>query len=440
MTREEILKLCAEEDVRFLRLQFTDIMGVNKNVEVPASQFEKALDGEIMFDGSSIDGFARIEESDMLLRPDYRTFQILPWDFGQGKVARIICDVYLPDGTPFEGDPRYVLKRAVRKAEEMGFTFYAGPELEFFLFIVDETGEATTKTHDAAGYFDLAPRDKGEEARQEMVNVLNSMGLEVEAAHHEVAAGQHEIDFKYADALTTADNMATFKYIVRTVANKYNLHATFMPKPVFGINGSGMHTHMSLFRGNENAFYDPNAEYQLSDVAKYFVGGLLKHVSQFLAITNPLVNSYKRLVPGYEAPVNIAWSEHNRSPLIRVPAKRGKSTRVELRVPDPSCNPYLALAVMLRAGLEGIEKQMTPPPPVNKNIFEMSEREKKRLRIAPLPSNLLQAVENLERSKLMRNTLGDHIFFHFIQAKKKEWSDYISQVHRWEIERYLKYY
>ena len=306
MTREEILKLCTEEDVRFLRLQFTDIMGVNKNVEVPASQFEKALDGEIMFDGSSIDGFARIEESDMLLRPDYRTFQILPWDFGQGKVARIICDVYLPDGTPFEGDPRYVLKRAVQKAEEMGFTFYAGPELEFFLFIVDETGEATTKTHDAAGYFDLAPRDKGEEARQEMVNVLNSMGLEVEAAHHEVAAGQHEIDFKYADALTTADNMATFKYIVRTVANKYNLHATFMPKPVFGINGSGMHTHMSLFRGNENAFYDPNAEYQLSDVAKYFVGGLLKHVSQFLAITNPLVNSYKRLVPGYEAPVNIA--------------------------------------------------------------------------------------------------------------------------------------
>ncbi len=440
MTREEILKLCAEENVRFLRLQFTDIMGVNKNVEVPTSQFEKALDGEIMFDGSSIDGFARIEESDMLLRPDYRTFQILPWDFGQGKVARLICDVYLPDGSPFEGDPRYVLKRAVQKAQEKGFTFYAGPELEFFLFLIDENGEATTKTHDAAGYFDLAPRDKGEEARQEMVNVLNSMGLEVEAAHHEVAAGQHEIDFKYADALTTADNMATFKYIVRTVANKYNLHATFMPKPVFGINGSGMHTHMSLFRGDENAFYDPNAEYQLSDIAKYFVGGLLKHVSHFLAITNPLVNSFKRLVPGYEAPVNIAWSEHNRSPLIRVPAKRGKSTRVELRVPDPSCNPYLALAVMLRAGLDGIENQMTPPPPVNKNIFEMSEREKRRLRIAPLPSNLLQAVENLERSKLMRETLGDHIFFHFIDAKKKEWNDYISQVHRWEIERYLKYY
>ncbi len=440
MTREEILKICAEENVRFLRLQFTDIMGVNKNVEVPASQFEKALDGEIMFDGSSIDGFARIEESDMLLRPDYKTFQILPWDFGQGKVARIICDVYLPNGQPFEGDPRYVLKRAVQKAQEMGFTFYAGPELEFFLFTIDEQGEATTHTHDAAGYFDLAPRDKGEEARQEMVNVLNSMGLEVEAAHHEVAAGQHEIDFRYADAITTADNMATFKYIVRTVAQKYGLHATFMPKPVFGINGSGMHTHMSLFRGDENAFYDPNAEYQLSDVAKYFVGGLLKHVRHFLAITNPLVNSYKRLVPGYEAPVNIAWSEHNRSPLIRVPAKRGKSTRVELRVPDPSCNPYLALAVMLRAGLDGIENQMVPPPPVNKNIFELSEREKKRLRISPLPSNLLQAVENLERSKLMRETLGDHIFFHFINAKKKEWSDYISQVHQWEIEKYLKYY
>ena len=440
MSREEILKLCAEENVRFLRLQFTDIMGVNKNVEVPASQFEKALDGEIMFDGSSIDGFARIEESDMLLRPDYKTFQILPWDFGQGKVARIICDVYLPNGKPFEGDPRYVLKRAVAKAEEMGFTFYAGPELEFFLFIIDEKGEATTHTHDAAGYFDLAPRDKGEEARQEMVNVLNRMGLEVEAAHHEVAAGQHEIDFRYADAIGTADNMATFKYIVRTVAQKYGLHATFMPKPVFGINGSGMHTHMSLFRGEENAFYDPQAEYQLSDIAKYFVGGLLKHVRHFLAITNPLVNSYKRLVPGYEAPVNIAWSEHNRSPLIRVPAKRGKSTRVELRVPDPSCNPYLALAVMLRAGLHGIENQIIPPPPVNKNIFELSEREKKRLRISPLPSNLLQAIENLERSKLMRETLGDHIFFHFINAKKKEWNDYISQVHPWEIDKYLKYY
>ncbi len=440
MSREEILKLCAEENVRFLRLQFTDIMGVNKNVEVPASQFEKALDGEIMFDGSSIDGFARIEESDMLLRPDYKTFQILPWDFGQGKVARIICDVYLPNGKPFEGDPRYVLKRAVAKAEEMGFTFYAGPELEFFLFIIDEKGEATTHTHDAAGYFDLAPRDKGEEARQEMVNVLNRMGLEVEAAHHEVAAGQHEIDFRYADAIATADNMATFKYIVRTVAQKYGLHATFMPKPVFGINGSGMHTHMSLFRGEENAFYDPQAEYQLSDIAKYFVGGLLKHVRHFLAITNPLVNSYKRLVPGYEAPVNIAWSEHNRSPLIRVPAKRGKSTRVELRVPDPSCNPYLALAVMLRAGLHGIENQIIPPPPVNKNIFELSEREKKRLRISPLPSNLLQAIENLERSKLMRETLGDHIFFHFINAKKKEWNDYISQVHPWEIDKYLKYY
>jgi len=440
VSREEILKLCAEENVRFLRLQFTDIMGVNKNVEVPASQFEKALDGEIMFDGSSIDGFARIEESDMLLRPDYKTFQILPWDFGQGKVARIICDVYLPNGKPFEGDPRYVLKRAVAKAEEMGFTFYAGPELEFFLFIIDEKGEATTHTHDAAGYFDLAPRDKGEEARQEMVNVLNRMGLEVEAAHHEVAAGQHEIDFRYADAIATADNMATFKYIVRTVAQKYGLHATFMPKPVFGINGSGMHTHMSLFRGEENAFYDPQAEYQLSDIAKYFVGGLLKHVRHFLAITNPLVNSYKRLVPGYEAPVNIAWSEHNRSPLIRVPAKRGKSTRVELRVPDPSCNPYLALAVMLRAGLHGIENQIIPPPPVNKNIFELSEREKKRLRISPLPSNLLQAIENLERSKLMRETLGDHIFFHFINAKKKEWNDYISQVHPWEIDKYLKYY
>ncbi|NOX36613.1 MAG: type I glutamate--ammonia ligase [Calditrichaeota bacterium] len=440
MTREDILRICDEENIQFMRLQFTDIMGANKNVEIPRSQFEKALDGEIMFDGSSIDGFARIEESDMLLKPDYSTFRILPWSYAQGKVARLICDVMNPDGTPFEGDPRQVLKRVVKRAEDMGFTFYAGPEVEFFLFLIDEQGEATNRTHDAAGYFDLAPIDRGEEARQEMVNVLNSMGFEVEAAHHEVAAGQHEIDFKYADAVTTADNVATFKYIIRTVAQKYRLHATFMPKPVYGINGSGMHTHMSLFRNGQNAFYDPDAEYQLSDIAKYFIGGILANVRSFLAITNPLVNSYKRLVPGYEAPVNIAWSERNRSPLVRVPAKRGASTRIELRVPDPSCNPYLALAVMLAAGLDGIERRITPPPPVNKNIFTMSEREKKRLRIHPLPSNLLQAIEHMQKSKLMRETLGDHIFFHFIEAKKQEWHEYISQVHPWEINRYLKYY
>jgi glutamine synthetase len=440
MTRDDILRVCKEEDVRFLRLQFTDIFGINKNVEVPASQFEKALDGQIAFDGSSVDGFSRIEESDMMLEPDYATFCIMPFNYIQGKVARLICDVKNPDSTPFAGCPRQILKRVCDKASSMGYTMYAGPEAEFFLFLKDEKGNPTLQTHDFAGYFDMAPSDLGEEARQEMVNVLIGMGFEVEAAHHEVAHGQHEIDFKYADAVITADNITTFKLIVRKIAQKYNLHATFMPKPVFGINGSGMHTNMSLFKGDKNAFYDPNAEFQLSDDAKYYVGGILKHVRFFLAITNPLVNSFKRLVPGYEAPVNIAWSEQNRSPLVRIPARRGKSTRIEVRVPDPSCNPYLALAVMLAAGLDGIENKVIPPPQVNKNIFAMSRREKKRLRIEALPSNLLRALETMEKSKLMRETLGDHVFFHFINAKKDEWNKYISQVHKWELDRYLETY
>jgi glutamine synthetase len=432
--------VCKDENVRFLRLQFTDIFGINKNVEVPASQFEKALDGQIAFDGSSVDGFSRIEESDMMLVPDYNTFCIMPFNYTQGRVARLICDVKNPDGTPFEGCPRQILKRVCDKAERMGYTMYAGPEAEFFLFLKDENGNPTLQTHDSAGYFDMAPSDLGEDARQEMVNVLINMGFEVEAAHHEVAHGQHEIDFKYADAITTADNITTFKLIVRKVAQKYNLHATFMPKPVFGINGSGMHTNMSLFKGDENAFYDPNAEFQLSDIAKYYVGGILEHVKSFLAVTNPLVNSFKRLVPGYEAPVNIGWSERNRSPLVRIPAKRRHSTRIEVRVPDPSCNPYLALAVMLAAGLDGIENKITPPPQVNKNIFTMSQREKKRLRIEALPSNLLRAVEIMEKSKLMRETLDDHVFFHFINAKKDEWNKYISQVHKWELDSYLELY
>lgn len=440
MSRDDILKTLVDEDVKFLRLQFTDIFGVNKNVEVPHSQFEKALDGEILFDGSSIEGFSRIEESDQLLLPDYPTFRVLPWEHRQGRIARIICDIKNPDGSTFEGCPRSVLKKIVRKANEMGYSMNAGPEAEFFLFLRDENGVATQSTHDSAGYFDLAPIDLGEEARQEMVNVLHKLGFEVEAAHHEVAHAQHEIDFKYEDALVTADNVATFKYVVRKVAQKYGLHATFMPKPIYGINGSGMHTHVSLFRNGENAFYDPSAEYQLSATAQQFLGGLLKHSKAFVAITNPLINSYKRLVPGYEAPVNIAWSLHNRSPMIRVPAKREKSTRVELRVPDPSCNPYLALAVILAAGLDGIENDLVAPKPVNKNIFTMSQREKRRLKIEPLPANLLKAIENLEKSKLMREVLGDHIFFHFVDAKKQEWNNYISQVHQWELDRYLSYY
>ena len=363
MTREEILKICKDEDVRFLRLQFSDIFGVNKNVEIPSSQFEKALDGEVMFDGSSIDGFSRIEESDQLLAPDYESFRVLPWKNKQGKIARIICDIQNPDHTPFEGCARSTLKRICKKAAAMGYEMFAGPEAEFFLFQKNEKGIPTIDTHDYAGYFDLAPIDLGEEARQEIVNKLQGLGFEVEAAHHEVAHGQHEIDFKYENAITTADNIATFRFVVRKVAQDYDLHATFMPKPVYGINGSGMHTHMSLFKGSTNVFYDKNAEYQLSAEARWYIAGLLKHAKAFVAITNPLVNSYKRLVPGFEAPVNIAWSERNRSPMIRIPAKRGNSTRAEVRMPDPAANPYLALAVMLAAGLDGIQNKMNCPDP-----------------------------------------------------------------------------
>lgn len=440
MTKAEILKRCKEQDVKFLRLQFTDIFGVNKNVEVPAAQFEKALDGEILFDGSSIEGFARIEESDMLLKPDFDTFRIFPWGNTEGKIGRLICDIMNPDGTPFEGCPRQTLKRICKKAEKMGYVMQAGPEAEFFLFLIDENGNPTRNTHDSAGYFDLAPLDLGEDARREMINVLNSLGFEVEAGHHEVAKGQHEIDFKHAPAVETADNVSTFKFVVRKIAQKYNLHATFMPKPVYGINGSGMHVHQSLTKDGKNVFYDPKSSDGLSIVAKQYIAGILKHAKNFVAITNPLVNSFKRLVPGYEAPVNIAWSERNRSPLVRVPAKRGDSTRIEVRVPDPAANPYLALTVMLAAGLDGIENKLTPPPSVNKNIFTMSQREKRRLKIDSLPANLSEALDYLEKSKVMREALGEHIFNHFIQAKRMEWSIYISQVHEWELDRYLSYY
>ncbi len=440
MDKNDVLKICRDENIRFLRLQFTDIFGVNKNVEVPESQFGKALDGEILFDGSSIEGFARIEESDMLLRPDLETFRIFPWTNNEGKIARVICDIMNPDGSPFEGCPRQILKKVCDKAGKMGYVMQAGPEAEFFLFLNDERGRPTRSTHDSAGYFDLAPLDLGENARREIVNVLNTLGFEVEAAHHEVAHAQHEIDFKHAPAIQTADNVATFKFVVRKIAQKFNLHATFMPKPIFGINGSGMHVHQSLFSGDKNMFFDPQSKDGLSKVAKSYIAGILKHARAFVAVTNPLINSFKRLVPGYEAPVNIAWSERNRSPLVRVPAKRGLSTRIEVRVPDPASNPYLALTVMLAAGLDGIEKNLTPPPSVNKNIFTMSQREKRRLRIDELPANLLEAVQNLEKNKVMREALGEHIFNHFVEAKKMEWSTYISQVHQWELDRYLSYY
>lgn len=441
MTRDEILKTLNDENIRYLRLWFTDIMGRNKNVEVPPSQFEKALDGQILFDGSSIEGFSRIEESDMLLDPDFRTFRLFPWEESTGKVARLICDVKNPDGSEFEGCPRTMLRRVVRKAEKMGFEMMAGPEAEFFLFTLDEARHATTHTHDAGGYFDLTPVDQGEEARREMVAVLEMLDYEVEAAHHEVAFGQHEIDFKYADALLTADNIATFRFVVRKVARDFGLHATFMPKPVFGINGSGMHTHQSLFDKEGNpAFFDPEAEDQISTIGRNYIAGLLAHAKGFCAITNPLVNSYKRLVPGFEAPTHIAWSERNRSPLVRVPARRGVGTRAELRNPDPACNPYLALAVMLASGLDGIEKQLDPGPSINKNIYTMSKRERAKSKVKALPANLNEAIDQMEKDALMQEALGRHIYKNYIRAKRDEWNEYIAQVHPWEVERYLVSY
>jgi glutamine synthetase len=436
-----ILARVEREKVKFMRLQFTDILGAIKNVEVPDRQFEEVLAGRIMFDGSSIEGFVRIEESDMYLKPDLSTFQVFPWTYSAPeRVGRMICDIANPDGTPFAGCPRSTLKRAIGIAAQRGFTLRAGPEAEFFLFQRRANGEPTTETHDSGGYFDLTPVDLGEDVRREIVLALEQMGFHVEAAHHEVAPGQHEIDFRHDDALTTADNVSTFRFVVKNVANRHGLHATFMPKPVFGINGSGMHTHQSLFGKGTNLFFDERAQWQLSRTCLQYIGGLLRHAKAFCAITNPLVNSYKRLVPGYEAPTAIAWSERNRSPLVRIPASRGANTRIELRMPDPSCNPYLALAVMLRAGLDGVERELDPGPPVNKNIYKMSHRERRHLRIDELPGNLSEALDELEKSELMREALGDHIFDHFLTAKRTEWDGYIRHVSPWEIERYLSAY
>ncbi len=440
MERREVLKRCEAESIRFLRLQFTDILGTNKNVEVPAGQFDKALSGEIMFDGSSIEGFVRIEESDMLLRPDLTTFQVFPWEETHGRVARVICDIALPDGSPFEGCPRTTLKRTTARAAELGLTAMLGPEVEFFLFQRDADGSPSTLTHDRGAYFDLTPVDRGEECRRSIVNALESMGFEIEAAHHEVAPGQHEIDFAYDEAVATADKIATFKLVVRKIALDFNLHATFMPKPLPAEAGSGMHVYQSLFRGSENAFHALGEELDLSDLGRRYIAGLLAHAKGMCAITNPLVNSYKRLVPGYEAPTNIVWSERNRSPLVRVPARGGQGTRVELRMPDPSCNPYLAFAVMIASGLDGLQTKADPGPPVNKNIFAMSHREKRRLRVDDLPSNLSEALAAMKKDALMRDALGDHIYQHFVTAKTKAWEDFNSDVHPWEVERYLARY
>lgn len=438
--KSEILARAERDGVKFLRLQFTDILGVTKNVEVPNRQFDEALGGRVLFDGSSIEGFVRIEESDMYLKPDLDTFQVLPWPDPSGaRVAGVTCDIANPDGTPFDGCPRSALKRAIARAKAMDFRMLAGPEAEFFLF-QRRDGSPTTTTHDTAGYFDLAPVDQGEDVRREIVLALEQMGFHVEAAHHEVAPGQHEVDFRYDDVLRTADNVTMFRFIVKNVAQKNGLHATFMPKPIAGVNGSGMHTHQTLLKGATNAFFDETREWQLSATCLNYIGGLLRHARGYCAITNPLVNSYKRLVPGHEAPTAVAWSERNRSPLVRVPAARGSDTRVELRLPDPSCNPYLAFTVMLRAGLDGVVQALDPGPPVNKNIFKMSHRERRHLRIDDLPATLGESLDELEKSDLVKDALGEHIVEHFLAAKRGEWDDYCRYVSTWERDRYLSVY
>ncbi|AQL56262.1 type I glutamate--ammonia ligase [Abyssicoccus albus] len=440
-TKEDIKRFAEEENVRYLRLQFSDILGTIKNVEIPISQLDKALDNEMMFDGSSIEGFVRIEESDMKLYPDLNTWVIFPWTTGKGKVARLICDIYKPDGTPFEGDPRSNLKRVLNRMKDMGYTdFNLGPEPEFFLFKLDEKGKPTLELNDDGGYFDLAPTDLGENCRRDIVLELEDMGFEVEASHHEVASGQHEIDFKYADAITACDNIQTFKLVVKTIARKHNLHATFMPKPLEGISGNGMHFNVSLFKDGENAFFNPDGELELSDDAYHFIAGIQEHARGFTSICNPLVNSYKRLVPGYEAPCYIAWSAQNRSPLIRIPSSRGLSTRVEVRSVDPAANPYMALATILEAGLDGIRNKKEATKPVDENIYDMNREQREAEGVEDLPSTLYTALKALREDKVIQDALGPHIYKQFLGSKNIEWDMYRTSVSEWEREQYLSQY
>ncbi len=437
-TKQKILNMAETEDVEFIRLQFTDLFGTLKNVAITKSQLAKALDNKIMFDGSSIEGFARIEESDMYLYPDYDTFEILPFRPHQGKVARMICDVYKPDGTQLENDPRFILKKVLKEAADMGYTFNVGPECEFFLFHTDDNGGPTTITHENAGYFDLGPTDLGENARRDIVLNLEEMGFEVEASHHEVAPAQHEINFKYGEALETADRIMTYKLTVKTIAKRHGLYASFMPKPKYGAAGSGMHINMSLSdKDGNNIFADTSDENGLSKEAYSFIAGIMEHMRAMSAITNPIVNSYKRLVPGYEAPTYIAWSATNRSPLIRVPAAKGPGTRIELRCPDCACNPYLAFAVCLAAGLDGIKRGLTPPASVQQDIFEMTENERLEAGIQSLPRNLYEAIHEMKKSEFMKDVLGEEVFYKYATAKRMEWNEYTSQVTDWEIDRYL---
>lgn len=436
--KEYVLKLAKERKVRFIRLWFTDILGFLKSVAITVTELEKALEEGMGFDGSSIQGFARIDESDMVALPDPSTFQLLPWrSREEGAVARIFCDIMLPDGTQYEGDPRYVLKRTLKRASDMGYTFYVGPELEFFYF---KSSKGTPEGLDEGGYFDLTVADVASDLRRDTVLMLEEMGIEVEFSHHEVAPSQHEIDLRYTDALTMADNAMTYRLVVKEVAVKYGYHATFMPKPLFGQNGSGMHTHQSLFKGSRNAFFDPKDKYHLSKTAKHYIAGLLKHAPEITMVTNQWVNSYKRLVPGYEAPVYLSWALRNRSDLIRVPAyKPGKeeATRVEYRSPDPACNPYLAFAVMLSAGLEGIINQYEVPEPVERNVYEMTTEERDAIGVGILPENLHEATVAAESSELLQRTLGEHVFSKLIANKKAEWNNFKAQVTQWELDQYL---
>ena len=440
---EYVLKTAKEHDVKFIRLWFTDILGMLKSFAITIEELEGALQEGMGFDGSSIEGFARIDESDMVAMPDPDTFCLLPWRPREHRaVARMFCDVLRPGGEPFEGDPRYVLKKNLKRAADLGYTFYVGPELEYFYFKqnLDDPTEPTTQVLDKGGYFDLTPRDAAVDMRKDTVLQLEEMGIGVEYSHHEVAHSQHEIDMRYTDALTMADNVMTYRLVVKEVAMQHGVYATFMPKPVFGMNGSGMHVHQSLFKGDTNAFFDSNDTYHLSKIAKGYIAGLLKHAPEITAVCNQWVNSYKRLVPGYEAPVYLSWARRNRSDLVRVPEYRPgreKATRIEFRSPDPACNPYLAFSAMLAAGLEGIEKGYEAPEPVEENVYEMSTQEREKRGIGVLPASLLEAIQIAENSEVVQKALGDHVFEAFIQNKKIEWDEYRSQVTEFELDRYL---
>ncbi len=438
---EALLERIKSDGVKFINLQFSDIFGTLKNVTIPVERLRDSLLQGTWFDGSSIQGFARICESDMFLRPDPATYSLVPWRPQQPAEARLICDVYRPDGQPFEGDPRYILKRALARAREMGFVYNVGPELEFFL--LERAGNHVALTpHDPAGYFDMGPRDRALDVRREISQALETMGLKVEMAHHEVAPGQHEIDIRYSDALSAADQALTVRYAVKSVSHQCGLHATFMPKPFFGVNGSGMHTHQSLFDlEGRNVFFSPDDPYHLSPLARHFIAGQLVHARAMCAVLSPTVNSYKRLTPGYEAPVYICWGQINRSALIRVPGYspgREQSVRVELRCPDPSCNPYLAFAVMLHAGLDGIERGLEPPDPVEENVYGFDDARLAARSIGILPGSLGEALKEMERNPLMRKALGEHTFSYYLLAKAKEWDAFRIAVTDWEVQRYLE--